>query len=121
LLSINMAKTEKRKKSKFILWFWGGILLISLCSVLFFYLISLNVFGPLPKVEELENPKNNLATDIISSDGKSIGKFFYENRTNVKFEDLSPHLVNALIATEDERYYKHSGIDFRSLIRAVAH
>ncbi len=77
-------------------------------------------FDELPDLAELENPKSNLASEIISSDGKTIGKYFLQNRTNVKFDELSPFLVDALIATEDERYRSHSGIDFRGLVRAVA-
>ena len=77
-------------------------------------------FDPLPDLEELENPKSNLASEIITSDGKVIGKYFLQNRTIIKYEDLSPFLVDALIATEDERYRTHSGIDFRGLVRAVA-
>ncbi len=77
-------------------------------------------FDELPDLEELENPKSNLASEIITSDGKMIGKYFLQNRTNVKYEDLSPFLVDALIATEDERYRVHSGIDLRGLVRAVA-
>ena len=76
-------------------------------------------FDPLPSLEELENPKSNLASEIFTADGKMIGKYFKENRTNVKFEELSPFLVDALIATEDERFRSHSGIDFRGLMRAV--
>jgi penicillin-binding protein 1A len=90
-----------------------------LAILLFFTLINWGLFGSLPKLEELENPRNNLATEIISSDDQVIGKFFYENRTTVSYSQLSPHLVNALVATEDERYFKHSGIDFKSLFRAV--
>ena len=77
-------------------------------------------FDDLPDLAELENPKSNLASEIITSDGKTIGKYFLQNRTNVKYEELSPFLVDALIATEDERYRSHSGIDFRGLVRAVA-
>ncbi|PCJ00655.1 MAG: penicillin-binding protein [Flavobacteriales bacterium] len=77
-------------------------------------------FDPLPDLIELENPKSNLASEIITADGKIIGKYFFQNRTNVKYEDLSPFLVDALIATEDERYRTHSGIDLRGLVRAVA-
>jgi len=77
-------------------------------------------FDPLPTFEELENPKSNLATEVYTSDGKILGKYFYQNRVNVDYEDLSPNLINALVATEDERYYEHSGIDIRGLARAVA-
>lgn len=76
-------------------------------------------FDPLPSLEELENPKSNLASEIITSDGKIIGKYFLQNRTNVKYEELSSFLVDALIATEDERFRVHSGIDLRGLTRAV--
>ncbi len=83
------------------------------------YLTSLGLFGPLPTFEQLENPKNNLATEIISEDGVLLGKYFFENRSNVKYHELSENLINALIATEDIRYMSHSGIDVRSLVRAV--
>ncbi|PCJ28582.1 MAG: penicillin-binding protein [Flavobacteriales bacterium] len=76
-------------------------------------------FDDLPDLEELENPKSNLASEIITSDDTIIGKYFLQNRTNIKYEDLSPFIVDALIATEDERYRSHSGIDLRGLTRAV--
>ena len=91
---------------------FGGILL-------FFLFASWGLFGPMPSFSELENPESNLATEIISSDGVTIGKFFNENRTPIKYEDLPPHLVKALVATEDERFYEHSGIDGRGTMRAV--
>ncbi|GGB77901.1 penicillin-binding protein 1A [Flavobacterium suaedae] len=81
---------------------------------------SWGVFGKLPSFEQLENPEYNIATEIISSDGVTIGKFFAENRTPVKYSDLPQNLVNALVATEDERFFEHSGIDARGTIRAVA-
>jgi len=83
------------------------------------YLTSFGFFGPLPTFEQLENPKNNLATEIISEDGVLLGKYFFENRSNVKYHELPESLINALIATEDIRYMGHSGIDVRSLVRAV--
>ena len=73
----------------------------------------------MPTFEELENPETNLATEVISSDGKTIGKYFKENRTPVKYEDLPENLVKALVSTEDERYYSHAGIDARGTIRAA--
>src|SRR5690606_11902172 len=96
--------------------FAGFILLI----VLFFLLASWGVFGSLPDETTLENPEKNLATEIISSDGKTIGKFYKENRTPIPYDSLPDHLVKALIATEDVRFYKHSGIDGKGTIRAVA-
>ena len=88
--------------------------------ILLFLFTSWGLFGSLPTFEEIENPDYSLASQLISSDGKVIGKFYTENRTYTEYADLSPYLVNALIATEDERYYDHSGIDFRSLARAMA-
>lgn len=83
------------------------------------YLTSFGLFGPLPTFEQLENPKNNLATEIISEDGVVMGKYFFENRSNIKYHELPENLINALISTEDIRYMSHSGIDVRSLVRAV--
>ena len=77
-------------------------------------------FGALPNTEELANPKTNLATEVITADDKVIGRYYKENRSDIKFENLPPHLVDALIATEDARYREHSGIDFRGLARAIA-
>ena len=78
---------------KFILWFWllffAGLLFIASL----FLLAGFGAFGDMPRFEELENPESNLATEIISSDGKTIGTFFNENRTPVTFEELPPHLV----------------------------
>lgn len=113
-------KTNKNIEfKKYIKSFWilivGGILTM----ILIFLLASLNVFGKLPTFEELENPENNLASEVISSDGKTLGKFFHENRTPIQYQDLPQHLIDALIATEDERYYNHSGIDAKGTLRAV--
>jgi penicillin-binding protein 1A len=73
--------------------------------------------GSLPTFEKLENPENNLASEIYTEDNRLLGKFFIENRTFANYEDLSPYLVNALKATEDIRFEKHSGIDARGLMR----
>lgn len=86
---------------------------------LFFLLASWGLFGSMPSFEDLENPDSNLATEVISADGVTIGKFYNENRTPIKFSDLPKHLVDALIATEDERFYDHSGIDSRGTLRAA--
>ncbi len=75
--------------------------------------------GFMPSVEDLANPKTNLATEVYSSDQILIGKYFKENRLNVGYDELSPNLVNALIATEDVRFHEHSGIDFKSLGRVI--
>lgn len=90
------------------------------CAFLFFLFASWGLFGSMPSFEELENPESNLATEIISSDGETLGKFYNENRTAIKYSDLPQHLVDALVSTEDERFYEHSGIDSRGTLRAIA-
>ena len=82
-------------------------------------LTSLGFFGELPTFEQLENPKNNLSTEIISEDGIVLGKYFFENRSNSKYKDLPENLIRALISTEDIRFREHSGVDVRALLRAI--
>lgn len=116
-----MAKnsTPTGNYSPYIKKFWK-IFIIGFVSVfLFFLLASWGVFGSMPSFDQLENPDSNVATEIISSDGETIGKFYLENRTPIKYADLPQHLVDALIATEDERFYEHSGIDSKGTVRAV--
>ncbi|MDZ7613990.1 MAG: transglycosylase domain-containing protein [Flavobacteriaceae bacterium] len=113
-----MAKKQSSdaKYSKRLLKFFiGGIIFV----IAMFIFSGLGLFGKLPSFEELENPENNLATEVISSDGKTLGKFYRENRTPVKYRELPADLIKALIATEDERFYDHSGIDARGTARAV--
>ena len=110
---------KKRNYSRYKSWFWT-IFAIGISSiVLLFLLASWGVFGTMPTFEELENPETNLATEIFSSDGETLGKYYNENRTPVKYDDLPQHLVEALVATEDERFYEHSGIDARGTLRAA--
>ena len=105
------------RKAVRVLWsiFVIGILLI----VLFFFCVAKGVFGTMPTFEELENPQTNLATQIISCDGKILGSYYVENRSNVRYSDLSPYLSQALVSIEDERFYSHSGIDTKSLFRVA--
>ena len=114
-------KETKSDFSTFIKGFWilflGGLGALALV----FLLASWGVFGKLPTFEELENPESNLATEILSSDGKTLGKFYNENRTPVKYDDLPQNLIDAVVATEDRRFYEHSGIDVRGTARAVAY
>ena len=114
-----MAKKKTIDFKKYIKWFWGIILSGISFIVLIFLFASWGLLGVLPTFEELENPENNLATEVISSDGKTLGKYATENRTPIKFKDLPQNIVEALVATEDERFYEHSGIDFRGTTRAV--
>ena len=116
-----MAKKKKTTPSfsKPIRWFWIFFLAFILSGITVFISASLGLFGEMPDHTALENPRTNLATEIISSDGKTLGKFYYQdNRTPVAFSDLPKHLVEALIATEDVRYFEHAGIDARGTLRA---
>ena len=122
-----MAKKKQKKKqatpdfSGPVKLFWGLFLAGVLTVAAIFGSAALGLFGPMPPLQQLENPKTNLATQIISSDGEILGKFFYnDNRTPIGFDELPEHLVQALVATEDERFYAHSGIDFRGTFRAIA-
>ena len=112
-------KEAKPKKKIFnyivklwLLWSLGAILV-----VVFFYGVANEWFGPMPTFEELENPESNLASEVFSSDGVLLGTYFIENRSNVNYRELSPNLINALLAIEDIRFEKHSGIDEKALMR----
>lgn len=101
-------------------WFWRLFIagLVGIFSV--FFMASVGLFGEMPTFEDLENPSSNLASEVFSYDGKTIGKLYLnENRTPIKYEDLPQELIDALVATEDERFYEHSGIDVRGTLRAV--
>jgi penicillin-binding protein 1A len=114
-----MAKKKVKNFTKYIIGFWGISLGTFSLIILLFLSASWGGLGALPTFEELENPENNLATEVISSDGKTLGKYATENRTPIKFKDLPQNIIEALVATEDERFYEHSGIDFRGTTRAV--
>ena len=114
-----MAKKVVTNFKKYLILFWGIISVVFLIIFLLFYTTSTGGFGALPTFEELENPQTNLATEVISTDGVTIGKYAKENRTPVKFSELPDNLINALVATEDERFYEHTGIDFKGLARAI--
>ena len=101
-------------------WFWGLFIGAILIAFITMTLIAKGIVGYLPPLEELQNPKNSFASEIISSDMQSLGRYYkYENRIGVQYSDLSPVLIDALIATEDVRFYEHTGVDFKSMFRAV--
>jgi penicillin-binding protein 1A len=87
--------------------------------MLFILAINLGVFGKLPSLVELENPSMLSSSEIYADDGSLMGKFYLKDRINVNYQDISQNVIKALIATEDERFYQHSGIDAKSLARAV--
>ena len=118
----NKRKQAKRPFRRWLLFFWALFLSVILSIIVIFLGAAKGLFGPMPDLQQLENPKTNLATQIIASDGLVLGKFFYnENRTPIAYETLPKALVEALIATEDERFYEHSGIDFKGTLRAFAY
>ena len=112
----NIDKDITYYKKKFWKIFFYGMGIIAL----FFLFASWGLFGSMPSFEDLENPDSNLATEIISSDGVVLGKYFEKNRSQLKYSDLPKNLVQALVATEDARFYEHSGIDGRGTLRAIA-
>ena len=100
---------------------WVGVFAAVISSVVMFVLIAKGKIGYMPPIADLENPIDKYASQVISEDGQTLGAFALKNnnRIFITYEDLSPYLVEALIATEDKRFQEHSGIDFRGLMRAV--
>lgn len=118
-MSNNKGKLSIGVKILIGLWILFLVGLISIFTI--FHLINEGKIGYLPPIEELENPKNKFASEIYSSDMKILGRFFksQENRVYTPYEELSPYLIDALISTEDIRFYEHSGIDLQALLRVV--
>lgn len=119
-----MANTVKKKQApgffKYIKWFWILVVTGITLFALLFLSASWGLFGELPPYEYLENPQTNLASQIVSSDGELLGKFYLDdNRTDITYDDLPENLVNTLIASEDIRFRDHSGIDARGTLRAA--
>ncbi|MCC7380107.1 MAG: transglycosylase domain-containing protein, partial [Chitinophagaceae bacterium] len=105
------------KRSVKILWrvFFGGFLLV----LLLFVGANFGMLGKMPSLKQLQNPEADLASEIYSADGVLMGKYYAENRSEVKYNEISPNVINALLATEDERFYDHSGIDVQAVGRAI--
>ena len=102
----------------FIFWFIFSLGIVTMYGV--FYLASIGKFGEMPDFRQLENPKTNFASEIISSDNQILGKYYFnDNRTPVDYDEINVETVNALIATEDERFYSHTGIDLKATVRAI--
>lgn len=113
-------KGKSQFKKKFSIWFWSLFAAGVLVVVLIFWMISKGWLGYLPPLDELQNPKNKYATEIYSSDMQILGSYYRtENRVGIQYKDISPYMIQALVATEDERFYEHSGIDIKGLMRAI--
>lgn len=111
--------TNHNATGKFLKWFWIVYFSILGLILILFTSISFGWIGFMPSFEELENPKSNLASEIISADQQLLGKYYFENRSNIQYSELSPDLINALISTEDIRFEEHSGVDGKALIRVM--
>jgi len=114
-----MSKKKPQNFRKYLKVFWIIIFIPVVITVLIFSTISLGLWGYMPSFEELENPKSNLASEIYSADQQLLGTYAIQNRSNITYDDLSPNLIDALIATEDIRFYDHSGVDIRSVMRVI--
>jgi len=108
---------NKEKQKLYLKVFWGLFILPFIVVITIFFLISSGRMGFMPTFEDLENPENNVASQVYSSDGELLGHYFLQRRVYVDFDELSPNIVNALLATEDIRFRRHSGIDARGMGR----
>ena len=104
-----------------------GIWILVLCFIVglpvYLYTVRIDLFGlfgGMPSLKAIENPENDLSSEVISADGVSLGRYFYFNRSQVTYDQLSPVLVNTLLISEDHRFYDHSGLDFWAFLRALA-
>ncbi len=110
---------QEIENKKYVKAMWIGYLSILFCIVIFFIMLSFGWLGFMPTFEELENPKANIATEVYADNGELLGYIGLQNRSIVNYKDISPNMINALIATEDVRFREHSGIDARSLFRVL--
>jgi len=108
-----------RNTKSYLIGFWISYVVAIVLIATFFMGVASGFFGKMPTFEELENPKSNLASEVYSSDGKLLGKYYIENRSNTQYQDLSPNVINALIATEDARFEEHSGVDMIAIFRVM--
>lgn len=107
------ARLTKEEIRRYTITFWKIVLACIAFGIILIFSVGLGLFGKLPSFRDLENPKSNLASDVLSDDGVVLGSYFVQNRSNVRYDQISPNVINALIATEDVRFYSHSGIDFK--------
>ena len=112
MIVVKLSAQDIKRYNGYIWKFFGGCFLLLVLLIVATYL---GLFGALPSFRDLENPKSNQASEIISSDKQILGTYYVENRSSVTYKEISPNVIHALVATEDERFYQHSGIDFRRM------
>ena len=118
-MSMSNPSNKKQETSRGVRIFWKLFFYSWTAVITIILLIYVGLFGKLPSIEELQNPSMMSSSEIYAEDGTLMGKFYLKDRINIKYQDISPNVIKALIATEDERFYQHSGIDIKSLARAV--
>jgi len=116
-------KSSAGKKRSFMSRIFGFLLkavsVVIILTALLFFIVYLGFTGPVPNTEQLQKIKNPVASEVLSADGRVLGRYYIENRSNVRFNEISPNLINALIATEDARFYEHRGVDEIALMRVL--
>ncbi len=109
-----------KKPTNWVRVFWRTYFISIGLFILFLMAINFGLLGDMPDLTEIENPSASLASQVYAQDGTPMGKFYIEDRTSVKYRDISPYLIQALVATEDKRFYNHAGVDGEGILRAVA-
>eukprot|EP01031_Cornospumella_fuschlensis_P010315 gene10315-12646_t len=112
-------KLTQHDLNRYTILFWKWILGLIAFGAILIFSIGLGLFGRLPDLRMLENPKSYQASEVISSDDIVLGTYYVQNRSNVRYDEISPNVINALIATEDIRFYSHSGIDFKRTFTVI--
>lgn len=121
-LNISKPPLKKPKSPRqFLKWMWIGFGVFVVAIFVFFVLIYNGIIGYMPPIEELKNPHDRFASVIYSADGKEIGRYFRDtgNRVYADFDEISQYVYDALVATEDSRFYEHSGVDGQALLRVL--
>ncbi len=115
----SLNNSKKISYNKLLKLIWSLFFIVIISALLFFIFLSNGLIVDLPNTKQLENPRLSLTTVIMSTDDVVIGRFFKENRSQIDYVDIPQNLIDALISTEDERYYQHSGIDYKAVARAI--
>lgn len=110
---------EVKKSKNWARIFWRFYFISIGVFILFLLMLSWGWIGDMPDLNEIENPTASLASQVYAQDGTPMGKYYLEDRISVKYRDISPYLTQALVATEDKRFYEHAGVDLEGLLRAI--